>query len=254
MNFIQNHDQVANSARGLRAHLLTSPGRYRAMTALLLLSPGTPMLFQGQEFAASAPFLYFADHNPELAELVRAGRQEFLTQFPSIADPKMRAKLNSPHAWETFANCKLNLAERQSHDSQYRLTKDLLRLRRNDLAFSAQASQGVDGAVLGKHAFVLRFLADGANNRLLIVNLGHELQLVSCPEPLLAPPIECRWVTMFSTEDPQYGGNGTGPVESEDDGWRIPPEAAVVLAPERDEELGSWPLHGRPGRKGRIVY
>ena len=72
VNFIQNHDQVANSARGLRAHQLTSPGRYRAMTALLLLAPGTPMLFMGQEFAADAPFLYFADHQPDLAKLVHA--------------------------------------------------------------------------------------------------------------------------------------------------------------------------------------
>ena len=60
ITFIQNHDQVANTARGERCHQLTSPGRYRAMTALMLLAPGTPMLFQGQEFAASAPFLYFA--------------------------------------------------------------------------------------------------------------------------------------------------------------------------------------------------
>src|SRR4051812_43469071 len=63
VNFIQNHDQVANSLGGARIQRLTSPGRYRALTALLLLSPGTPMLLQGQEFGASSPFLYFADHN-----------------------------------------------------------------------------------------------------------------------------------------------------------------------------------------------
>ena len=62
VNYVQNHDQVANSARGYRLHRLTSPGRYRALTAFLLLAPGTPMLFQGQEFAASSPFLFFADH------------------------------------------------------------------------------------------------------------------------------------------------------------------------------------------------
>ena len=54
VNFIQNHDQVANSGRGYRAHHLASPAHLRAMTALLLLSPQTPMLFQGQEFAASS--------------------------------------------------------------------------------------------------------------------------------------------------------------------------------------------------------
>jgi maltooligosyltrehalose trehalohydrolase len=68
VTFLQNHDQVANSARGLRCHVLTSPGRYKAMTALMLLGPGTPMLFQGQEFAASSPFFYFADHQQELAK------------------------------------------------------------------------------------------------------------------------------------------------------------------------------------------
>ena len=89
INFIQNHDQIANSARGLRCHALTDPGRLRATTALLLLMPGTPMLFQGQEFGASAPFLYFADHQQELAGQVHAGRIEFLSQFRSMASPDM---------------------------------------------------------------------------------------------------------------------------------------------------------------------
>ncbi|MCU1295696.1 MAG: 1,4-alpha-glucan branching protein, partial [Bryobacterales bacterium] len=70
VTFIQNHDQIANSLWGKRIHTLTSPSQLRAMTALLLLGPGTPMLFQGQEFAASTPFYYFADHNPKLAALV----------------------------------------------------------------------------------------------------------------------------------------------------------------------------------------
>jgi maltooligosyltrehalose trehalohydrolase len=103
--FLQNHDQIANSARGLRGDKLTSPGRWRAMTALLLLSPGTPMLFQGQEFAASTPFLYFADFDPDLAAAVRSGRAEFLAQFPSIADLEHRNGLADPGNVETFARC-----------------------------------------------------------------------------------------------------------------------------------------------------
>ncbi len=74
VSYIENHDQVANSAFGRRLHQLSSPGRYRAMTALTLLGPATPLLFQGQEFAASAPFLYFADHREELGEAIRSGR------------------------------------------------------------------------------------------------------------------------------------------------------------------------------------
>jgi maltooligosyltrehalose trehalohydrolase len=113
--FLQNHDQIANSARGLRGDKLTSPNRWRAMTALLLLSPGTPMLFQGQEFAASAPFLYFADFEPELAEAVRKGRGEFLMQFPSIVDLLHRGALTDPSAVETFERCKLDFGERDTH-------------------------------------------------------------------------------------------------------------------------------------------
>src|SRR4051794_3262708 len=94
--YLQNHDQVANSAAGLRVHALTSPGRFRAMTAYFLLMPGIPMLFQGQEFAASTPFLYFADHRDDLVESVRKGRAKFLTQFPSITDPEIRRRLAHP--------------------------------------------------------------------------------------------------------------------------------------------------------------
>src|SRR3954465_7548927 len=80
--YLQNHDQIANSARGLRGHQLSSPARWRAITALMLLMPGTPMLFQGEEFSASSPFLYFADFDGELAAAVKKGRSEFLMQFP----------------------------------------------------------------------------------------------------------------------------------------------------------------------------
>src|SRR5438270_5734992 len=113
--FLQNHDQIANSATGLRLHALTSPGRWRAMTAYLLLMPGTPMLFQGQEFAASSPFLYFADHDPELARAVRRGRRQFLGQFPSIASPEAGDQLADPGDADSFRRSVLDPAERQAH-------------------------------------------------------------------------------------------------------------------------------------------
>ena len=96
VTFLQNHDQIANSGRGLRAHALTSPGRYKAMMAVMLLGPGTPMLFQGQEFAASSPFFYFADFSGELAGLTRQGRADSLSQFPSLAQPEMSCASDRP--------------------------------------------------------------------------------------------------------------------------------------------------------------
>jgi len=233
VNFLQNHDQVANSAFGARIHRLTSPGRYRAMTALALLAPGTPMLFQGQEFAASAPFLYFADHVPELAAQVRAGRAAFMRQCPSVATPEIQSLLADPSDPETFARSKLDLAERERHAEVYALHRDLLRLRREDAAFRAQRPGAVDGAVLGAEAFVLRWFAEDGDDRLLVVNLGRSLRLAPGPEPLLAPPEGRRWSTLWSSEHPRYGGAGALPVESEEEGWRLPGHCAVALAPRR---------------------
>ena len=231
INYIQNHDQVANSAQGQRCHHQTGPGRYKAVTACLLLFPGTPMLFQGQEFAASTPFFYFADHKPELAPLIRNGRVGFMSQFRSMDRPELTAWLPDPVGPATFERCKLDTGERVTNAHFYQLHKDLLRLRREDPAFQARDGRWVDGAVLGENAFVLRYFQGGSGDRLLLVNLGRDLYRDQAPEPLLAPPAGCGWSVLWSSEDRLYGGNGTPPPEAVD-GWRIMGEAAVVLAPE----------------------
>jgi maltooligosyltrehalose trehalohydrolase len=232
--FIQNHDQIANSGTGERAHLLSSPGRYRAMTALMLLAPGTPMLFQGQEFAASAPFFYFADHEPELARLVQNGRAEFLAQFPSLALEEVQGRLADPADVSTFERCKLDFSERRTHAEAYALHRDLLKLRREDKVFSAQRPRGVDGAVLAAESFVLRFFGEESDDRLLVVNLGRDLHFNPAPEPLLAPPEDMQWEILWSSEDPRYGGIGT-PLLDEKDNWRIPGRALVALIPKKAE-------------------
>jgi maltooligosyltrehalose trehalohydrolase len=235
VTFIQNHDQIANSARGHRRHLLTSPGRYKAMTALMLLGPGTPLLFQGQEFGASAPFLYFADHKPELARLVRRGRAEFLRQFPALAAPEMQKQLPDPADPATFQQSKLDLSERERHAETYALHRDLLALRREEAVFASQRPGGLDGAVLAEEAFVLRYFDGGQHDRLLLVNLGRELSIDPAPEPLLAPPTGAHWEVRWSSEDPRYGGYGTSPVEG-DEGWHLPAESALVMQPARDTQ------------------
>jgi maltooligosyltrehalose trehalohydrolase len=234
VNFIQNHDQIANSIRGIRVHQLTSPGRYRAMTAFLLLAPGTPMLFQGQEFAASAPFLFFADHHPELAKLVASGRKKFLGQFPTAQCPECETLFESPENESTFERCKLDFSERKIHANDYALHFDLLKLRREDSVFSHPVSRGVDGAVLGSEAFVLRFFGKDSDDRLLLVNLGVDLQLDVAPEPLLAPIEGHAWEIKWSSENPRYGGCGAPPL-GEKGPWRIPGHAASVLSPAKQE-------------------
>jgi maltooligosyltrehalose trehalohydrolase len=232
VTFIENHDQIANSGDGSRVRFQTSPGRYRAMTALVLLMPATPMLFQGQEFGASAPFLYFADHRPELAKAVHEGRAEFVKQFPSLASPAAQTRMPAPHDAQTFERCKLNWAERNPDGPWLRLHRDLLALRRSDTAFRAQDADLIDGAVLGPELFVLRYTASAPQDeRLLIVNFGPDVDAPSFAEPLVAPPEGCTWQIRWSSTEPEYGGHGTPPVVT-DAGWRVPAHAAVVLQPQ----------------------
>src|SRR5258708_25508946 len=143
--YLQNHDQIAHSATGARGHLLASPGCWRAMTAYLLLAPGIPLLFQGQEFSASTPFLYFADHEGELGRLIAKGRAEFLAQFSSLASPEMQALLDDPGDPMTFRRCILD--HNQRDPKALALHRDLLALRQE--MFAAGPPPRIDGATLG---------------------------------------------------------------------------------------------------------
>ena len=227
--FLENHDQVANSGFGKRVHMETSPGRYRAMTALLLLGPWTPMLFQGQEFCASSHFFYFNDLREDLREIVAGGRAEFLRQFPSIASKETLGQLAAPYDPRTFERSKLDLSERERHAEAYALHMDLIRLRREERAFQAQRVGEYDGAVLGRDAFLLRYFGAAGKDRLLLVNFGRTLHLNPAPEPLLAPPQAKRWRMLWSSESPKYGGPGAVEPESEKENWLLAAESAVVL-------------------------
>ncbi|MDI6851985.1 MAG: malto-oligosyltrehalose trehalohydrolase [Deltaproteobacteria bacterium] len=232
VHFIQNHDQLANSASAKRVHLLTSPSRYRAFAAVLLLGPQTPMLFQGQEYASSSPFFYFADHKEEIALLVAKGRASFLAQFRVLATPEMQARLPDPDDPMTFMKCKLDHQERVSHAEEYALYRDLLRLRREDAVFQSVRRTGrLDGAVFSHDAFVLRYFGENeGDDRLLLVNLGREFILSPAPEPLLAQPANADWALLWTSEHPRYGGVST-PDWPTEGCWRIMGETAVVLYP-----------------------
>jgi maltooligosyltrehalose trehalohydrolase len=228
--YLENHDQVANTPFGRRLHQLSSAARLRALTALTLLGPATPMLFQGQEFAASAPFLYFADHKPELNHSIRTGRRDFLAQFPTLRDPELTPLLPSPVDPATFERCKLDPGERDRHAVVYALHRDLLSLRRSDPVIRRAAQDRPDGAVLTSTAFLLRYRGGADGDRLLIVNLGCDLDLVPIPEPLLAPPANSQWVLQWSSASVRYGGQGRAPLPH--DHLHVPGDTAVLLKSE----------------------
>lgn len=227
--YMQNHDQIANSARGLRIHDLTGLGSLKAATALLLLGPAIPMLFQGQEFLANCPFFYFADFEEPFAREIKHGRGKFLTQFRSYATSEVQDILTDPARAETFERSKIDHEDRDRNSDILQLHKDLLQLRRTDSTFCLEHDRRtIDGAVLGEEAFLLRFFGNRNDDRLLVVNFGRDLHLDPAPEPLLAPPRNHSWNILLSTEDVKYRGHGVSPIEGVEN-WRLPGCAAVVL-------------------------
>jgi maltooligosyltrehalose trehalohydrolase len=131
VSFLQTHDQVGNRAFGERIHALGDPVRVRAAMACLLLSPHVPMLFMGDEFAASTPFLYFCDFGPELAEAVSNGRRSEFGGFAAFKDEAARARIPDPNAESTFLASKLNWRERgaRAHFERFSEVQQLLALR-----------------------------------------------------------------------------------------------------------------------------
>jgi maltooligosyltrehalose trehalohydrolase len=220
INFLQNHDQVSVAPGGRRLHQLTSPGRWRALTSLLLLGPGTPMLFAGDEFAASAPFVFFADHEPGLADLVREGRARFLTQFASLADPAAQAALADPGDPATFEMCRLDPQERSGHGPAMRLHRDLIALRRAGAALNG--GKRARAEALTGQAFLVR-----AGNTLLVVNLGGDLELDPGASRLLATPGNAGWNLEWSSDDVAYGGPGVP--DAARVGTLAPGESALLL-------------------------
>ena len=251
VTFTQNHDQIANSGTGERLHQMTSVDQYKALTSLLLLGPSTPMLFQGQEFAASAPFMFFADHKPELNVLVREGRLKFLSQFPSLNTEEMKSRLPDPGAEETFRRCILDWSEVETNRELYQFHCDLLKLRRDEPTFRSQDRRRFDGAVLSNDALVLRFFGEQLDDRLLLVNLGRDLIYDPAPEPLLPPPPDCEWEILWSSEDPVYGGRGTPPLEGDELIWRIPAMSAVVLKPQLQDPATAVRQRTMPKRQSK---
>lgn len=247
VSFIENHDQVSNTATGDRLRFQTSPGRYRAMTALLLLGPWTPLLFQGEEFGTSSPFIFFTDvGDSDMRAGIQKGRFEFLSQFPSLADEETQKKLPAPSDPKVFAKCKLDFSEREKNREFYDLHIDLMKLRREDSRFREQIPGGLDGAVLSPESFVLRYFAKNNDDRLLVVNLGKQQTLDPVPEPLLAPPVGFEWEAIWSSESAKYGGNGEIDVVTQD-GWILPAEAAVALRPIPEKAPRKKPKRRRNG-------
>jgi maltooligosyltrehalose trehalohydrolase len=159
----QNHDQIGNRADGARLHHEIDPAAYRAVTALLLLAPQTPLLFMGQEWAASSPFQFFTDHEEELGRKVTEGRREEFKSFAAFADPVRRAAIPDPQQRDTFERSRLQWSEvtRQPHAGFRRLHHRLLRLRLGSRALLERTRDTFEVRALDDHTIAIAYGPQG---------------------------------------------------------------------------------------------
>jgi maltooligosyltrehalose trehalohydrolase len=136
VSFLQNHDMVGNRAFGERIHRIADERLLTAAYVSLLLTPPVPMIFMGEEFAASTPFFYFCDFGQELADSVTRGRRREFERFAAFTDTNVYLRIPDPNAKSTFMSSKLLWEEREqgAHGARLRLVRDLLSLRRRHLS------------------------------------------------------------------------------------------------------------------------
>lgn len=210
---IQNHDQVGNRAFGDRLTESVSLPVYRAASALLLLSPYTPLLWMGQEWAATTPFQYFTDHPEELGKRVTEGRRKEFGKFSAFGDPAVRERIPDPQAPSTFENSRLRWdeAERPPHAGVRTLYRELLALRRTHPALIRRDRDRFAVAALGEHALALRRTGEDGRALLLVVSfegpLSVDLDAMEETRASGAP-----WDLLLSTEEARFGGEAEGEI------------------------------------------
>ncbi|MGI8486160.1 MAG: malto-oligosyltrehalose trehalohydrolase [Thermomicrobiales bacterium] len=204
---IQNHDQIGNRPFGDRLHHDINLDRYAVASTLLLTSPETPLLFMGQEFAASTPFLYFTDHPAELGRLVTEGRRREFAGFPAFQDEHLRETIPDPQEESTFLPSKLNLNERSLNGGIYALYRELLQLRRTDPVLSHNDRSHTRASALTAQIIAIHRWWNG-EHRIVFANLGFAVNLEIDQFDALASIGRQSWTRIFSTAESRFGGNG----------------------------------------------
>ncbi|HEX3631103.1 MAG TPA: malto-oligosyltrehalose trehalohydrolase [Casimicrobiaceae bacterium] len=176
VSFLQNHDQIGNRAFGERLTVLTEPAALAAGVAIVLLAPSPPLLFMGEEFGATTPFLYFCDFDPNLAAAVRAGRLKEFARFARFADAASAAAIPDPQAPATFAQSRLDWDSitHPEHASWLDRYHDLLRIRRDVVVplLSKLDPRRCGFAVTGAHSLAAHWATGDGDRLLLFANLG----------------------------------------------------------------------------------
>lgn len=201
---LENHDQVGNRAFGERLHHQIDLPAYRAAIVLLLCAPETPLLFMGQEWGASSPFLFFTDHRPHLGKLVTAGRRREFKDFSAFAAAQARQQIPDPQDPTTFFRSRLDWSEatRQPHASLLRLYRAVLGLRCTEPLLRAAGWERFGAIAENEHGVLLQRTVPSIGVLAIAVQL-HGAGSIPLAE---AGPQLC-WQSVLDTEDPQFTSN-----------------------------------------------
>jgi maltooligosyltrehalose trehalohydrolase len=202
---ISNHDQVGNRALGERINHLTPPESYRTLSALLCLSPYTPLLFMGQEWGASTPFLFFTDHAGDLGCKITEGRRKEFEAFAEYDDPAEQSRIPDPQDPATFVRSKLNWDERNQngHRETLMLYGECLKFRAAHPALRPLGRETWQVKALDWGAVVIHLRSEGSE--ILIA-----FDLKGGRKGEIPPPHhrEASWKLFLSTDEKRFGGRG----------------------------------------------
>jgi maltooligosyltrehalose trehalohydrolase len=208
---IQNHDQVGNRALGERLHHQIDLAAYRAASVLLLCAPATPLLFMGQEWAATSRFLYFTDHPEELGRLVTEGRRNEFRDFSAFADAAARGQIPDPQDETTFNASQLNWSELtcEPHASTFRLYKRLLALRRHEPAIRCERFAAY---ALSETTLLLRQDAEEGPSLVAMIQMNGSAEIRLADHESLAGLDLSLWQPLFTTEDRPFAPDPQPPI------------------------------------------
>jgi maltooligosyltrehalose trehalohydrolase len=208
---IQNHDQIGNRALGERLHHQIDLAAYRAASVLLLCAPATPLLFMGQEWAASTPFLYFTDHPEELGKLVTEGRRNEFRHFSAFSDAAARGRIPDPQDGATFRACRLDWSEvtAEPHASMLRLYERLLALRRHEAAIRGEIFAAW---ALSESTLLLRHDAAEGPSVVAIIQMNGSAEIRLAGHDSLAGLNLSLWQLLFTTEDRPFAPDPQPPI------------------------------------------
>lgn len=208
--FAQNHDQVGNRRLGERLSTLVSFDALKLAAGLVMLSPFLPLVFMGEEYGETAPFLYFVSHgDPALIEAVRKGRSDEFARFA------WQGEIPDPQDESTFARSRIDWASRCAPPHNFLLAfyEELLRLRREDPVLSLRDKNALEATPFeSPKTLVLRRWRQ-ADQRLAIFNFETDAASLAISLP------EGEWRKILDSQDPGWGGpGGTAPARIESSG------------------------------------